>query len=223
MYAILEKYDMIHSKYLTFGHQATWIAHMHVVEFQKRRLPHAHILLILDQGFKPRTPEIVDAIIQAEIPKRETHPLLYEMVVRCIFHGPCGRGHPNSPCMDPGGKCTCRYPRPYSEHTSTDNDGYPVYRRRDDGVAFTRNNHTFTNRDIVPYNPYLTQKYNCHINVEIATSVTAVKYLYIQVHLQGARPCLCICRESRCSNHRRSQGASRREICVCARGLMEDI
>src|SRR5206468_658983 len=41
---------------------------------------------------------------------------------------------------------------------------------------------TFTNRDVVPYNPYLSQKYNCHINVEVATSITAVKYLYKYIY-----------------------------------------
>jgi hypothetical protein len=54
-------------------------AHMHVIKFQKRGLPHVHILLILNQEFKPRTLE-VDSIIQAEIPTRYTHPLLHEMV-----------------------------------------------------------------------------------------------------------------------------------------------
>jgi hypothetical protein len=106
-----------------------------------------------------------------------------ETVVRCMFHGPWGRGHPNSPCICmKDGKCTGLYPRPYSEHTSTDNNGYPVYQRRDDGVTSTRNNHTFTNQDIVPYNLYLTQKYNCQINVDIATSITAVKYLYKYIY-----------------------------------------
>jgi hypothetical protein len=102
------------------------IAHMHVIEFQKRGLPHAHILLILDHEFKPQMPEIVDSIIQAEIPNRETHPLLYETMVRCMLHGPCGCGRPNSPCMKDA-KYTCRYPRIYSKYTSTDNDGYAVY------------------------------------------------------------------------------------------------
>ncbi|KAG3086459.1 hypothetical protein PI124_g12786 [Phytophthora idaei] len=34
------------------------------------------------------------------------------------------------------------------------------------------------NQWVVPYNPYLSQKYNCHINVEVCTAITAVKYLY---------------------------------------------
>ena len=38
------------------------------------------------------------------------------------------------------------------------------------------------NRCVVPYNPYLTVKYNAHINVEIFTTVMAVKYLYKYVY-----------------------------------------
>ncbi|KAG2782884.1 hypothetical protein PC116_g18777 [Phytophthora cactorum] len=35
---------------------------------------------------------------------------------------------------------------------------------------------------MVPYNPYRSQKYNCHINVEAWTAITAVKYLYKYVY-----------------------------------------
>src|SRR5581483_166480 len=34
----------------------------------------------------------------------------------------------------------------------------------------------------VPYNPYLCQKYNCHINVEICSSITSIKYLYKYIY-----------------------------------------
>ncbi len=34
----------------------------------------------------------------------------------------------------------------------------------------------------MPYNPYLSLLFNCHINVEVCTSVTAVKYLYKYVY-----------------------------------------
>ena len=39
-----------------------------------------------------------------------------------------------------------------------------------------------TNADIVPYNPTLLLLYEAHINVELCSSVTAVKYLYKYVH-----------------------------------------
>jgi len=40
----------------------------------------------------------------------------------------------------------------------------------------------FDNRWVVPYNPYLTMRYKCHINVEVYSSITAVKYLYKYVY-----------------------------------------
>jgi len=40
----------------------------------------------------------------------------------------------------------------------------------------------FNNRWVVPYNPYLTMRYQCHINVEVFSSITAVKYLYKYVY-----------------------------------------
>ena len=41
---------------------------MHVIEFQKRGLPHAHILIILAENERSLTPELVDSIVVAELP-----------------------------------------------------------------------------------------------------------------------------------------------------------
>ncbi len=40
----------------------------------------------------------------------------------------------------------------------------------------------FDNHWVVPYNPYLTMRYQCHINVEVCSSITVVKYLYKYVY-----------------------------------------
>jgi hypothetical protein len=40
----------------------------------------------------------------------------------------------------------------------------------------------FDNRWVIPYNPYLTMRYECHINVEVCSSITTVKYLYKYVY-----------------------------------------
>ena len=88
-----------------------------------------------------------------------------------------------------GQSCDRRYPQPFCNETALNDDGYPLYRRRDTGLFVEKNGHIFTNQHIVPYNPFLLKKYNCHINVEIATSITAVKYLYKYVYKGHDRTC----------------------------------
>jgi len=38
------------------------------------------------------------------------------------------------------------------------------------------------NRWVVPYNPYFLRMFNCHINVEVCSSIKAVKYLYKYIY-----------------------------------------
>ena len=162
------------------------VGRIHVVEFQKRGLPHAHILLIVEDNAKPRTPDDYDALVCAELPDPDTEPLLHEIVSKSLMHGPCGAAFPASPCMIDGA-CSKRYPRRFSNVTTNDNDGYPSYRRRDNGrtVDVRRGGGAavaLDNRWVVPYNPFLTKKYNAHINVEICSSITSIKYLYKYVY-----------------------------------------
>ena len=53
------------------------VAHVHVVEFQKRGLPHAYILVTLCHGDKSTTPAVVDKFISAEISDSEQDAELY--------------------------------------------------------------------------------------------------------------------------------------------------
>ncbi|GBP72597.1 hypothetical protein EVAR_50899_1 [Eumeta japonica] len=81
---------------------------MYSVEWQKRGLPHAHILIWLLNKLHSNE---VDDIISAEIPDPVTDPRLHDIVTTQMVHGPCGALNPLSPCMADG-KCTKRYPRP---------------------------------------------------------------------------------------------------------------
>lgn len=65
-------------------------AHLLVVEFQKRGLPHAHILLIMKDQDKPRLNDVanIDNIVSAELPDAETKPHMFEMVSKHMMHGP---------------------------------------------------------------------------------------------------------------------------------------
>ncbi|PKK65715.1 hypothetical protein RhiirC2_643291, partial [Rhizophagus irregularis] len=56
------------------------IAHVHVIEFQKRGLPHAHILMILAPEDKPRISDDFDELVCAEIPDKQQQLLLYVTV-----------------------------------------------------------------------------------------------------------------------------------------------
>ncbi|XP_020963355.1 uncharacterized protein LOC110264987 [Arachis ipaensis] len=59
------------------------------VEFQKRGLPHAHILLFMSNKFKPQTPDDIDKHITAEIPDENERANLHGAVQNYIVHGPC--------------------------------------------------------------------------------------------------------------------------------------
>lgn len=61
-------------------------------------------------------------------------------------------------------------------------NGYSLYRRRNNGTTVPKSNCFLDNRWVVPYNPYLSRKYQAHINVEICSTITSVKYLYKYVY-----------------------------------------
>lgn len=169
-----------------FGHV---VAYVYTIEFQKRGLPHAHIIVILCDGYRIITPEDVDSIISTKWPDPVTQPKLFETISRCMVHGPCGSLNPNAPCME-NGKCTKFFPKSFNDRTSMEDDGYPDYHRPDDGRVFRVGCHMVDNRWIVPYNPYLSAKYDCHINVECAASVRSIKYIFKYIHKGGDRATL---------------------------------
>ena len=157
------------------------IALIYVIEWQKRGPLHAHILSICNSESKPRTPDDYDQIVAAEIPSKEKIPELHKIVTSLMMHGPCGLSNPNSPCMVDG-KCSKNFPKDFTKQTFAGCDGYPHYRRRDNGQSVIKNGVELDNRYVVPYNPYLSKKYNAHINVEIFSSIQSCKYLYKYVY-----------------------------------------
>ena len=74
------------------------------------------------------------------------------------------------------------FPKTFIEATMDSKDGYPQYRRRNDGVIAFSKGVPVDNRNVVPYNKFLCSKFGAHINVEICNSVKAVKYLYKYVY-----------------------------------------
>ncbi|XP_027124045.1 uncharacterized protein LOC113756002 [Coffea eugenioides] len=149
--------------------------------FQKRGLPHAHLLLILKPEYKPLNPEAYDKIVSAEIPDPDQQRYLYSLVIKHMMHGPCGHLNKDNVCMR-NGTCRNHYPKDFSEYTIHPEDSYPHYRRRQNGRVVRVRNKALDNRWVVPYNPYLLALFDCHMNVEICSTVKLVKYLYKYVY-----------------------------------------
>lgn len=76
------------------------------------------------------------------------------------------------------GFCKNLYPKAFCCETTQTNDPYPTYRRRDNGVKVMVRGAKLDNRWVVPYNPYLLCKFDCHVNLEICSTIKAVKYIY---------------------------------------------
>jgi hypothetical protein len=103
---------------------------IYCVEFQKRGLPHAHILIKYPTPCD--TPESIDSVVSAELPD---NPADRELVEKFMLHH-----HPDSPeerrryCQkqmpDGSWKCRFSYPHPLQDETTIDLDGRVHYRRR---------------------------------------------------------------------------------------------
>ena len=84
--------------------------------------------------------------------------------------------------------CSKSFPKPFCNETNDDQNSFPTYRRRsiiNGGHTFKKtinNDFIFDNSWVVPYNPYLLLKYNCHMNLEICSTISSVKYLYKYVY-----------------------------------------
>ncbi|XP_074297506.1 uncharacterized protein LOC141628239 [Silene latifolia] len=155
----------------------TTIADVYTIEFQKRGLPHAHILLWLKKEEVDLSTDYIDSIIHAEIPDKDREPALYEAVSRFMVHGSCGDANRSCPCMV-NNTCSKKYPKSFNKGTTLDQNGYPVYRRRENKRTIKKGDNYMDNRSIVLYNPGLLLMFDAHINVEWCNTARAIKYLF---------------------------------------------
>ena len=122
-------------------------------------------------------PEDIDSIISAEIPDSLEDSIGHEAVKQFMMHGPCGAARPNSPCIIDN-NCTKHFPKRFVRETIIDDQGFPTYRRREDGRFVVKNCVQLDNRYVVPYNIDLLVKYQSHLNVEWCNRSKAIKYLF---------------------------------------------
>ncbi|XP_022182211.1 uncharacterized protein LOC111042028 [Myzus persicae] len=132
-------------------------AYVYTIEFQKRGLPHAHILIIMDEDSKLLTAEDVDSVVCAYLPDPASERRQLDSVKSHMIHGP-------------------------EETVYISDGGYPTYRRPNNGLVVNVRGHPVVNEFVVPYNPYLLVKYDAHINVEVCSTVKSLMYLYKYVY-----------------------------------------
>jgi hypothetical protein len=85
---------------------------------------------------KVSTTKDIDCLVLVKLLLPKNAPL-FEMVTKCLLHELCSEEYPNAPYMV-NNVCKKRYPRAFSEETTQGEDGYPVYRRRNDGRTFQK-------------------------------------------------------------------------------------
>ncbi|XP_074327791.1 uncharacterized protein LOC141665703 [Apium graveolens] len=150
---------------------------MYVIEFQKRGLPHCHMLIWLHPRDRPQNTEQIDKLISAEIPDSKNDLIGYHVVQNFIIHGPCGKDYSYSPYMVKG-QCGRHFPKKYNANTFFDDCGFPVYRRRRTELHVEKKGVKLDNQFVVPYNRDLLIRFHCHINLEVCNSSRSLKYLF---------------------------------------------
>ncbi|GKE11644.1 ATP-dependent DNA helicase PIF1, partial [Tanacetum coccineum] len=141
--------------FITFTSNQKWpeIAKMesravvYVIEFQKRGLPQAHILLWLEEQWKCKTPSKIDDIILAELPSLTDDPEGYKVVTDYMLHGPCGKDARYAACTIDG-KCSKHFLKAFLPETFLDEEGYPHYRRMDNKVTVKKGKFTYDNKHV---------------------------------------------------------------------------
>ena len=150
---------------------------VYTIEFQKRGLPHMHLLIFLEEQDKIRTMEQVDTIISTQLPDPNVHPQLHSAISKCMLHGPCSpqRCIENNVCK----KC---FPKTFTTQTIIKEDGYPDYARPDNGRTVQKQQNVFDNQHVVPHPRELLVQFDCHINLEVCGSIKAVKYIHKYIY-----------------------------------------
>ncbi|XP_074323176.1 uncharacterized protein LOC141660112 [Apium graveolens] len=163
---------------------------MHVIEFQKRGLPHCHMLIWLHPRDRPQNVDDINQLISAKVPDKNHDPIGFNVVNSHMIHGPCRKDYSYSPCMV-NGNCGRHFPKRCNAHTFFDDCGFPVYRRRRTGLTVAKKGVELDNQYVVPYNRDLLVHFHCLINLEVCNRFD-IHHRFptverLPVHLEGEK------------------------------------
>ncbi len=110
------------------------MGHCYHIEYQKRGLPHSHLLMFLHEDDHFLNPATIDEIIYAVFQGREADLELHSIITAAMVHGPCGAENQECPCMTrrvgEASKCSKGFPKAFHEETTMQANGFPLYQRR---------------------------------------------------------------------------------------------
>jgi len=113
---VFEQKKKAHLKLIDNGFFGTTIAHIHTIEYQKRGLPHIHLLIFLHPQYCIQDSYHINSMISAQLSDPQLQPLLFAKVTKCMLHGPCGVDNPQAKCIV-NEKCSKCFPKEYRERT----------------------------------------------------------------------------------------------------------
>lgn len=187
-------HNLKHGKYFGQQHRLRYI--MHVIEYQHRGLPHAHVSVKFDgvpeepteEDLRTKSPEeialmrkrvidFIDEHISCEMrqPGPNGEPLseqdtAYNKLIADLMMHKCSTAEANGCKKSFAHPCKRGFDA-YTDSKATthiDNKGMARYRRRNIG----------TDRYVVAHNELILKDLECHVNVEYAGTSTQVIYLY---------------------------------------------
>nr|KAJ0223839.1 hypothetical protein LSAT_V11C200065090 [Lactuca sativa] len=174
---------------IIFSFFAKYFADVYTIEFQKRCLLHSHICLFMHSDNKLPTIEFIDPIISAEILDKIEEPEFYSLVNEFMIHGPCGAENINYPCMVDK-KCSKNIPKQFCNHSSVNQNGFPLYKRRNNGHFVEKSGVKLDNRNIT------------HINVEWCNQGSSIKYLFKYINKDPDRATVVVVQtNNECENN----------------------
>ena len=181
----------------------TYQAMVRVVEYQKRGLPHLHLLLWVSKEHKGKehkpSAAIFDMAVSCQLPDPETQEELYNLVSEQMMHTKCDTV-PSARCKVPGpdgnARCKQHYPKNFRDDTlATETGMYSYGMRPNNGrtsavaekdqerarkLATEGKVHPSCrdNRYVVSYNIVLLTQFMSHFNIEAVGSPVVIRYLF---------------------------------------------
>ncbi len=132
---------------------------IYVIEFQKRGLPHAHIVVKFASSY-PKNVDEINNVIHAEISREQGR--LQDLVKAFMIH------EHSSVCKNPRtGHLRCRLPDKLSPTPFVNAAGYVSLRRREE-----------QDRCVANYNPALLMIAECHVHIKISETINVIEYMF---------------------------------------------